>query len=73
MKKKRSIWRRGWLERRNEGRGVLAMLNEELLYEDPASYRNFLRLRNDQYEYLLSLVQEQTCKEDTVMRMSVPA
>lgn len=49
------------------------MLNEELLVEDPSSYKNFLRLDNNSFEKLLNKVQVQLTKEDTVMRASIPA
>ncbi|KAM0729418.1 hypothetical protein ACS0PU_004772 [Formica fusca] len=34
-RKKRKMWVRNWLQRRNEGRGVLTMLHRELRCEDP--------------------------------------
>ncbi|XP_031329240.1 protein ALP1-like [Photinus pyralis] len=71
--KRTRIWSRNWLQRRNEGRDVLNMLNTELLPEDPNAYTNFLRLTNDQFEYLLSLISNEICKQDTLMRECIPS
>lgn len=65
---KRKLWVRKWISRRDEGKGVLSMLNHELLNEDPSSYRNFLRLSHDSFEKLLKLVEPQLTKKCTFMR-----
>lgn len=72
-KNKRTIWSRDWLQRRKEGKGVLNMLNSELLIEDPTSYNNYLRLTNEQFEFLLSSIEKFIAKKDTVMRDSIYA
>lgn len=64
---------REWLNRRHDGKGILQMLNDELLNEDPVSYRNFLRLTGDVFEKLLKSVESDIAKADTVMRDSVSA
>lgn len=48
-RKRRSLWSRPWLTRRQEGRDILNMLNTELLPEDPIAYQNFLRLTGAQF------------------------
>ncbi|KAB0805427.1 hypothetical protein PPYR_02397 [Photinus pyralis] len=70
---RRRLWSRTWLQRRNEGRGVLNMLNQELLQEDPVSYQNYLRLNNKQLGYLLALVKDDITKQDTHLRECIPA
>lgn len=69
--KKRAIWSTKWLMRRNEGCGLLNLLNRELLIEDIESYRNFLRLDNQQFEKMLTLIVEDIQKQDTFMRDSI--
>ncbi|KAB0790274.1 hypothetical protein PPYR_15388 [Photinus pyralis] len=73
MKKKRRIWAKKWLQRHNQGRGMLNMLNEELLTEDPSCYCNFLRLNNKLFEKLLSEINQKISKQDTFMRDSISA
>ncbi|XP_031335129.1 uncharacterized protein LOC116165000 [Photinus pyralis] len=55
------------------GMGILHMLNDELLQEDSAAYKNFLRLTNHQFEKLLRLVEPHISRQDTVMRQCVSA
>ncbi|KAK5648293.1 hypothetical protein RI129_003185 [Pyrocoelia pectoralis] len=68
---KKTMWCRKWLQRRAEGQGVLTMLNDELLNEDPASYRNFLRLTSEQFDILLVKIGSHITKQDTVKRESI--
>ncbi|KAF5287226.1 hypothetical protein FQA39_LY16003 [Lamprigera yunnana] len=68
---KKTTWCRKWLQRKAEGQGVLTMLNEELLSEDPASYRNFLRLTSEQFDILLAKIGCHITRQDTVMRESI--
>ncbi|KAB0802703.1 hypothetical protein PPYR_04889 [Photinus pyralis] len=49
------------------------MLNNELLQEDPSSYRNFLRLSSDSFKHLLSLLETEITKQDTQLRECIPA
>ncbi|KAJ8927597.1 hypothetical protein NQ314_019917 [Rhamnusium bicolor] len=51
VKKRKKM--RSWIGRRQQGRGLLNMLETELLSEDPTAYRNFLRLNNEQFEEIL--------------------
>lgn len=66
--KKKRIWVRNWIKKRNEGRGVLNMLNNELRIEDLTAYKNFLRMDNLQFEYLLAKVVPIVDKKNTTMR-----
>lgn len=47
------------------------MLDHELKFEDPLAYRNFLRLTNPQFEYLLNAIENSIKKEDTFMRNAI--
>jgi len=49
------------------------MVSEELREEDPLAYKNFLRMSEDNFKYLLELIRGDITKEDTVMRESIPA
>uniref|UniRef100_A0A1Y1LAJ7 DDE Tnp4 domain-containing protein n=1 Tax=Photinus pyralis TaxID=7054 RepID=A0A1Y1LAJ7_PHOPY len=64
---------REWISRRQEGKGILTMLNSELLSEDHASYINYLRMTNMSFEKLLRSVESAIGKEDTVMCESISA
>lgn len=69
----RTIWSKKWHQRRNAGCGIPHMLNNELLQEDPAAYRFFLRLQPIQFEELLVLVAPHLSKQDTIMRQCISA
>lgn len=71
-KNRRKIWRKEWVGRRDE-EGFCVKLYRELRSEEPALYRNFLRLSFDQFDHLLSLVSPLISKQDTVMRKSISA
>ncbi|KAF2888781.1 hypothetical protein ILUMI_17392 [Ignelater luminosus] len=71
-RRKRKVWIKNWLQRRPNN-NVLHMLSKELLEEDPMSYRNFLRLTNSQFLYILSLVTKDIAKQETFMRDSISA
>ncbi|KAK4887262.1 hypothetical protein RN001_003533 [Aquatica leii] len=70
---RRRCWARPWLQRSSQNRGVLDLLNLELRTEDPRSYKNFLRLSEEQFKHLLEEVSPYITKQDTVMHESVPA
>ncbi|KAB0803460.1 hypothetical protein PPYR_00430 [Photinus pyralis] len=72
-KRKRSVWCKEWLSRRSEGKGILSLLNKELKTEDPYSYNNFLRLCEDQCDYILHLINDDIKTEDTFFRNAVPS
>lgn len=69
--KKKRIWVRNWIARRNL-HGGSALLLKELYFEDPAEYRSCLRISPESFEILLSLVGPEIQKKDTFMRDSIP-
>lgn len=71
-RKQKEWWVRDWIRRREE-RGCYMTLLKELETEDPNAYRNFVRLSNADFNYLLNLVAPLITKEDTVMRKAIPA
>lgn len=73
INKSKREWSRKWLLRRQQGKGVLTMLNKELLSEDPNAYRNFVRMNNDQFEYILNLINDDIKKQDTFFREAISA
>lgn len=72
QKKKRSIWRKKWVERR-EKEGFCNKLYRELREEDPNLLNNFLRMTIAQFDNLLALVSPHISKKDTMMRKSISA
>nr|CAH7734480.1 unnamed protein product [Callosobruchus chinensis] len=72
QQKKRKMCRQ-WIAGRSRGKDVLTMVHEELLTDDPAAYRNFLRLNSDQFNQILSLVESRISRQNTVMRESISA
>ncbi|KAL1492523.1 hypothetical protein ABEB36_010773 [Hypothenemus hampei] len=71
--KKKRLWTKKWIEKRGAGKGILNMLNEELLVEDPLAYRNYLRMNNTTFEKLLGLLSNKIKKQDTQFRESISA
>lgn len=70
--KRRSVWRKNWVERR-EREGFCEKLYQEIRQEEATLYHNFLRMTSDQFDHLLSLVSPLIAKQDTVMRKSISA
>lgn len=68
--KKRKIWTKDWVARRNQD-GFYTKLLMELRAEEPALYRNFLRMNATQFDYILALVTPYIIKRDTNMRQSI--
>ena len=67
----RSIWVRKWIQRREtERKGSYAMLVDELRLEDPASYKNYLRMDEETFQHLVELVTPYLAREDTNMRQA---
>ncbi|XP_046387336.1 uncharacterized protein LOC124156894 [Ischnura elegans] len=72
--RRRKIWCRDWLRRREDGDlGILGMVEHELRVEDLSAYNNFLRLNTIKFNELLSLVEDRISKLDTFMRPSLSA
>ena len=63
-------WVRDWVGRRG-GLGASNTLLRELAEEDPAEYRNALRMDTSKFEELLSMVVSKVQKQDTVMRLAI--
>jgi hypothetical protein len=64
----KKVWVRNWLNRRLQGKGILTMVNEELLLiEDPSAYKTFLRVDHYSFAKLLNKVEVALTKQDTVV------
>lgn len=71
-RRKRKIWTRRWVLRRNE-QGASNNFIREVEEEDPKTYSNHLRLNSAQFESLLEKVAPKIQKADTHMRRAIPA
>ncbi|XP_054745954.1 uncharacterized protein LOC129250345 [Anastrepha obliqua] len=68
--------KRQWIKERRKKKcdhGSLAFLSKELLVHDEQSYKNFLRISDAQFHYLLSLIADDIQRSDTSMRNAIPA
>jgi hypothetical protein len=72
QRRERSMWTRAWISRRIE-RGAFQLVFNELRLEDPLSFKNYLRMTEQSFMHLLSLVEPKISKESTTMRDSIPA
>ena len=63
--KERSEWVRKWIGRR------YAKLLQELISEDTFSYKNFLRMSPEDYNYLLAKVTPIIKKQETHLRKAI--
>lgn len=70
--KKRNIWVKDWVQRR-EDNGCYAKLMQELRVEEPQLYKNFVRMSVSDFNHLLELVTQRIQKQDTSMRRSISA
>ena len=71
-KKRRSVWTRSWLFGR-ETHGAYHALLQELLSDDPAGYKNFLRMDASSFDQLLGKVLPLIERQDTRFRRCIPA
>lgn len=71
-RRRRRWWTRPWILRRNLY-GASDCLLKELVTEDPESYRNHLRMNNEQFNELLRKVIPYIQKQNTNMREALPA
>ncbi|XP_037822868.1 uncharacterized protein LOC119611377 isoform X2 [Lucilia sericata] len=71
--KKRSLWSREWLKKRNSGKDLSNMVLKELQLEDPPSFENFCRLPKHLFNKLLEIVGPTITKQDTILRQAIPA
>lgn len=65
--KKKRIWVREWITRRR-AQGASNNLLCELKIERPGDYKNFLRMNQQQFHFLLEQVKFKITKQDTLMR-----
>ena len=72
QKRQRSVWVKPWLTRRNE-LGVGNTLLEEFRLENDEEYKQFLRMSPENFEELLSLVEKEIQKQNTLLRDAIPA
>lgn len=69
---KRKEWVRAWVGRRSlPGRSLISLTHDELAREDPAEFRNVLRMNEDSFNHLLSLMDTKIRKQDTNMRQAI--
>lgn len=71
-RKSRKVWVKNWVGRR-EKYGASSTLLKELKDEDPVAYRNMLRSGGAQFDALLQMIDGMIKKQDTKMRMAIPA
>lgn len=70
--KKRRIWVRNWINRR-ESLGASNRLLAEMRSEDLDSYKNHLRILPHKFDELLSKIESVIQKRNTCMRDAIPA
>ncbi|KAL0868281.1 hypothetical protein ABMA27_007811 [Loxostege sticticalis] len=70
-KRKRKIWVRDWISRRQD-LGASAQLLTEMRVEHATGYKNFMRMLPHQFDCLLSQVKSAIQKQDTHMRNAIP-
>jgi len=72
VKKKKRVWVRDWIKKRNT-LGATNNICQELCLEDQSAYRNFFIMDPSLHLYLLSKIKVAIQKEDTNMRLAIPA
>ena len=72
FRKKRSTWVKPWLLRR-EKLGIYNTLVNELRLEEEADYKKFLRMTPEIFDELLSFIEVDITKQNTILRDSIPA
>ena len=72
QRKKRSVWVKPWLQRRNK-LGVYHTLLQELRMEAEEEYKQFLRMSPELFDELLILVKPEIEKETTILRDPIPS
>ena len=71
-RKKRSVWVKPWLQRRNK-LGVYHTLLQELRMEAEEEYKQLLRMSPELFDELLILVKPEIEKETTILRDPIPS
>jgi len=71
-KKKRKIWVRDWVSRRNILGGSNTLLTE-LRVEDRLGFMNYMRMSDGHFNILLKKLETRIQKQDTFFREAIPA
>ena len=72
VSKRKRLWERKWIKRRNE-LGATNSLLKEIELEDPREYYATFRMSQECFNFLLMKVQSQIQRNDTHLRSAVPA
>jgi hypothetical protein len=70
--KRRTLWARSWLLRRQK-LGLCENLLLELELEDVGGYKNWMRMKKEDFMHILSKVEPKIAKKDTNFRESISA
>ena len=70
IEKKKRQWVKVWREKRSVN-GSHSFLIKELLSLDKNEYKNYVRMSDNQFGFILSAVNEDLLKEDTRMRAAI--
>lgn len=65
-RKKRKCWAKKWLMRRNNSSHMVLL--KELSVEEPLDYKNYLRMSEESFNYLLNIIAPKIAKQWTVLR-----
>lgn len=71
-RKKRRCWVKEWIAKRNKF-GAFSQLLCELKLQDSDYYKNFLRMSDTDFNFLLQKVTPKIQKKNTVMRSAISA
>ena len=71
VRKKRNEWVKPWLKRRDT-HGFYSQLLSELRLEESEIYKNYLRMRPENYDELLFLIKDDITKSTTHLRDPIP-
>ncbi|KAM4015345.1 uncharacterized protein ACNLHF_002001 [Anomaloglossus baeobatrachus] len=69
-KQKRRMWTREWLQKRSEFTHM--QLVRELQEKNPHDFRNYLRMSEESFKFLLETITPVIKRKDTAMRAAVP-
>lgn len=62
-----------WLKKREEKRGAISMVQNELKFTDQKNYNNYLRMDEKTFNFLLTKIKDKITKKDTNMRTAISA
>lgn len=73
QRRRRSVWTREWIVRRNRNlRGTIHLAHEELRFEDSECFQRFFRMRTDLFDQLVDMVKPFIQRQNTNMRECIP-